>query len=217
MELLIYRLIRLPLISVKYFHLIKDFLWDSVWFTKINQIYIYCIHLFIYSCLNRHLCDLPEGFGKKDLLGRRIAKFLAGVSRGMNVVSRNTYLEVCISRYASWSLYLNICILKLVSWDIYLKACILKVVSHDMYLKGCILRYVFEGCISRYISWSLHLEIHISKDVSQDTYLKACTLRYISQSLYLKICISNIVCGNICSICNISLTLIISIETCKEV
>ena len=47
MELLIYRLIRVPVISVRYFYLIKDVLCEFVWFTKKYQMFIYYIHLFM--------------------------------------------------------------------------------------------------------------------------------------------------------------------------
>ena len=46
MELLIYRLIRVPVISVRCLWLIKDVLCYFVWFIKKYQMYIYCIHLF---------------------------------------------------------------------------------------------------------------------------------------------------------------------------
>ena len=47
MELLICRLIRVLLISIRYFCLINNVLCNFVWFTKKYQMYINCIHLFM--------------------------------------------------------------------------------------------------------------------------------------------------------------------------
>ena len=42
MELLIYKFIRVPVISVRYSYLIKDVLCNFVWFTTKYQMYTYC-------------------------------------------------------------------------------------------------------------------------------------------------------------------------------
>ena len=47
MELLIYRLVRVAVISVRYFCLISDVPCNFVWFTRIYQMYIYCINFFL--------------------------------------------------------------------------------------------------------------------------------------------------------------------------
>ena len=47
MELLIFRLVRVPVICVRYFCLIKDVLFDIAWLTKKYQMHILCIHLFM--------------------------------------------------------------------------------------------------------------------------------------------------------------------------
>ena len=59
-------------------------------------------------CLNRHLCDLPEGFGKKRPIGQMYRKILAGVSRDL-------YHEVCITKSVLRRMYHEGYITKVVS------------------------------------------------------------------------------------------------------
>ena len=75
MEFLIYQLIRVPLISVRYFYLIKDVLCNFAWFTKK---YIYCIHLFI------SLFIIPS----QSVFGKSFAEPLAKAFRKTSIISQ---------------------------------------------------------------------------------------------------------------------------------
>ena len=82
MEFLIYQLTRVPVISVRYFCLIKNVLCNFVWFTKENQMYIYCIHLF----MSLFIIPLQTVFGKS------FAKPLAiSLSLRENTATHKTY------------------------------------------------------------------------------------------------------------------------------
>ena len=84
MELLIYKLIRVCVISVRYFCLINDVLCDFVWFSKIYQMYIYCIYLFMslfiipsQSIIGKILQNLWQRHLEKPLLSPLIAYIIA--------------------------------------------------------------------------------------------------------------------------------------------
>ena len=60
-----------------------------------------------YWCLNRHLCGLLEGFGKKT--------YWSGVSQKLAGVSRRVYLKIRIVKVVSRDIYCEGCILRYVS------------------------------------------------------------------------------------------------------
>ena len=89
MGLLIYRLIRVPVISVRYLCLIKDVLCDFVWFTKRYQMYIYYIHLF----MSLFIIPLQSMIGKilPNLWQRRLEKPLLIVTKLLNGVEASHF------------------------------------------------------------------------------------------------------------------------------
>ena len=73
---LIYQLIWVPVISARYVCLIKDVQCNFVCFTKKNQMYIYCIHLFM------PLFIIPS----QSVFGKSFAKHLAKALRKTSIV-----------------------------------------------------------------------------------------------------------------------------------
>ena len=69
-------------------------------------------HTVVHWCLNRHLCGLLKGFGKKDLLVRCITKTSRCIVKG---VSRDRYCESCIVKGVSQDMYREGCISRYIS------------------------------------------------------------------------------------------------------
>ena len=85
-ELLIYRLIRVSVISVRYFCLIKIFCAICMVYHKKNQMYIYCIHLFVslfiipsQSIIGKILPNLWERRLEKPLMMAIVNKLIEQV------------------------------------------------------------------------------------------------------------------------------------------
>ena len=126
MKLLIYRLIRVPMISVRYFCLIKDVLCDVVQFTKKSNVHLLCsfIHVFFYNsitkyCWQNFIKSLAKAFRKTSVDATRkvsssdtlhwnkISKFwLLMLEHDFKSTHSDIYsylLEVCGSTWVSWS------------------------------------------------------------------------------------------------------------------
>ena len=94
------------------------------------------IYLYYFSCLNRHLCDLREAFGKKHL--------------NLVIVFREVFSEMCSVKCVPHGVSCKMCSAMCVPWNVFRKVCSAKCVPQSVFCKMFSMK-----CVPRSVPWNV--------------------------------------------------------------